>query len=120
MPLIAAVSIYVNDLDKAVTFYRDILGFAVRSRPAPFLVELEHDGTAVILCQAEEPAAGRYPASAGVVLGIATGDIAERARDLATQGVDLIHTAPRDFPGGRYIALRDPAGNAVELLEFTG
>ncbi|HEX9563489.1 MAG TPA: VOC family protein [Gemmatimonadaceae bacterium] len=118
MPHIAAISIYVDDMDKAIAFYRDTLGFGVRARPVPFITELEHDGTALILCQAEQPSPMEYPVSGGTVIGIAETDIAARARELAASGVDLIHTSPQDFPGGQYIALRDPAGNVVELLEF--
>lgn len=46
MPRISAISIYVHDIKLAETFYRDLLGFAVAGRPAPFLVKLEHDGVA--------------------------------------------------------------------------
>jgi len=44
MPRISAVTIYVHDIKLAEAFYRDVLGFAVAGRPAPFLVKLEHDG----------------------------------------------------------------------------
>lgn len=120
MTRIAAISVYVDDMEKGVAFYRDVLGFGVGSRPVPFITELEHEGVALVLCQAEEPARGHYPKTSGVVLGIATADVAARAKELAKKGVDLIHTTPQEFPGGRFIALRDPAGNAVELLQFAG
>ncbi len=119
MPSIAAVSIYVDDMEKAITFYRDVLGFAVRARPVPFITELEHEPNALILCQAERPTRNDYPNAAGTVVGLATDNVAARAQDLATKNVELVHDTPQDFPGGKYIALRDPAGNVVELLEFS-
>jgi lactoylglutathione lyase len=118
MPKIAAVSIYVDDMDKAIAFYRDILGFAVRARPVPFITELEHDAPALILCQAERPARSDYPNAAGTVVGIASTNVAARAQELARKKVDLVHTTPQDFPGGKYIALRDPAGTWWSYSSF--
>ncbi len=54
----------------------------------------------------------------GTVIGIATDDVEAAAKRLKTMGADLITTEPQEFPGGRFIAVRDPAGNVVELLEF--
>ncbi len=118
MPSIAATSVYVDDMEKAIAFYRDVLGFGVKARPAPFITELDHEGTALVLCQAEKPHRADYPRSAGVVIGIAVDKVAERAKELAKRKVDLIHATPQEFPGGTYVALRDPAGNVIELLEF--
>ena len=119
MPSIAAVSIYVDDMEKAIAFYRDVIGFAVQARPAPYITELKHDGVAVILCQAERPTKSDYPNAAATVIGVAANNVGARAQELATKKVDLVHTTPQDFPGGKFIALRDPAGNVVELLEFS-
>ena len=118
MPSIAAVSIYVDDMEKAIAFYRDVLGFTVQARPVPFITELAHEGVALILCQAERPTRSDYPNAAGVVVGLATQNVTARAQELAKKNVDLVHNTPQDFPGGKFVALRDPAGNVVELLEF--
>jgi catechol 2,3-dioxygenase-like lactoylglutathione lyase family enzyme len=118
MPSIAAVSIYVDNMDKAIAFYSDVLGFAVKNRPVPFITELEHDGVALILCQAERPTKNDYPNAATVVVGLAMDNVAARAQELARKKVDVLTSTPQDFPGGKFIALRDPAGNVVELLEF--
>ncbi|MEW5916273.1 MAG: VOC family protein [Gemmatimonadota bacterium] len=118
MPNIAAVSIYVDDMEKAIAFYSNILGFAVKDRPVPFITELAHDGVALILCQAERPTRNDYPNASSVVIGIATDNVAARAQELSRKKVDVITSTPQDFPGGKFIALRDPAGNVVELLEF--
>jgi catechol 2,3-dioxygenase-like lactoylglutathione lyase family enzyme len=120
MSSIAAISIYVEDLEKAVEFYTKHLGFAVRSRPAPVIVELDHDNPALVLCQAERRTAYAYPAGSGTVVGIASGDVAKRATALKARGVKLVIDTPQPFPGGRFIAVQDPSGNVVELLEFEG
>ena len=120
MSSIAALSIYVDDLAKAVEFYTQVLGFKVRSRPAPVIVELDHDNPALVLCQAERRSAYDYPAGTGTVVGIVSSDVAKRATAFKAKGVKLVIETPQPFPGGRYIAVKDPSGNVVELLEFEG
>jgi lactoylglutathione lyase len=120
MPHIAALSIYVHDLESAVRFYTDVLGFSVRSRPAPVIVELEHDSPAVVLCQAEQPASGEYPTRSGTVIGFATDDVVATAKHVRAKGATLLFDDPQEFPGGRFVAVKDPSGNVVELLQFGG
>jgi catechol 2,3-dioxygenase-like lactoylglutathione lyase family enzyme len=118
MPHIAALSIYVDDLEAAVAFYTGTLGFAVRSRPAPVIVELDHDSPALVLCQAESRTSGDYPNGTGTVIGIATNDVAAAAKMLRSKGAKMVFDEPHEFPGGKFIAVRDPSGNVVELLQF--
>lgn len=118
MPAIAAISIYVDDLEAATDFYTKQLGFNVGGRPAPVMVELEHEGLWVALCQADAPAKQRYPTGAGTVIGLAWRDVDAAVRTLKADGVEVLFPEPQEFPGGRFIAVRDPAGNVIELLEF--
>src|SRR5690606_30422576 len=108
------------DMEASIAFYRDVLGFAVRSRPVPFLTELDHEGVVVVLCQAEKASTATYPTSSGTVIGIASEDIAARAKELRKQGVTLIQDTPQEFPGGTFIVIADPSGNPIELLQFEG
>jgi lactoylglutathione lyase len=119
MPAIAAISIYADDLDAATSFYTKQLGFKVSARPAPVIVELEHEGASLVLCQAEVRTEQKYPASTGTVIGLAWRDVDAAARTLKADGVEVLFPEPQEFPGGRFIALRDPAGNVIELLEFS-
>jgi lactoylglutathione lyase len=119
MGKVAAISVYVQDLDAAEKFYTAALGFRVKQRMPPELIVLEHDGPELVLCQAEKPAAGGYPRASGVVLGIPTDNLDASIRKLREQKADLVHTEPQPFPVGRFVALRDPSGNVIELLEFS-
>jgi len=47
MPTLAAVSICVDDRERGISFYRDILGFGVRERPVPYITELDLEGRGV-------------------------------------------------------------------------
>jgi len=95
MPRISAISIYVHDIKLAEAFYRDLLGFAVAGRPAPFLVKLEHDGLALMLCAAERPASGQYSKDSATVLGIATNDVVGQADTLRAKGATVLFDQPR-------------------------
>ena len=120
MPRISVISIYVHDLKQAEAFYSDLLGFKVAARPAPFLVKLEHDGAAVMLCAAERPASAQYSKDSATVIGIATHDVVKQAADLRARGATVLFDEPQEFPVGQFNAVRDPSGNVVELLEFRG
>ena len=116
MPKVIAISIYADDLDKAVAFYRDSLGFSEQARPAPYIVELAHEGAALVLCQAESAAPGGYPKRAGVVLGIFAPDLSAAVKRVTSAGYTPIHNEPQEYPGGKYVAVADPSGNVVELI----
>jgi lactoylglutathione lyase len=118
MPKVASISIYITDMDAAVAFYTDVLGFKVKSRPVPFITELDHDGAALVLCQAEKSVKVDYPTSTGTIVGIVSKDVAAAAKDFAKKKVPLVVAEPQEFPGGQFIAVRDPSGNVIELLQF--
>jgi predicted enzyme related to lactoylglutathione lyase len=44
--------------------------------------------------------------------------VEETAEKLRELGADVIHDAPQKFPAGIFMAVRDPAGNLIELLQF--
>ena len=117
MGAVAAISIYVTDLDEAANFYDSILGLKVKHR-LPYLVVLEGGGPDVVLCQAQELAKVNYPDGSAVVLGFPTENLTQDIARLQAKGARLIHSTPQDFPDGKYIAFSDPSGNVIELLEF--
>ena len=119
MPKIAAISLYVDNLDAAVDFYTQQLGFKVSGRPAPVIVELEHEGVGLVLCQAERRVPQSYPDGTGTVIGLVSPDVKAACTRLAAAKVALMFEDPQEFPGGKFIALEDPAGNVIELLEFS-
>ena len=116
MPKVIAISVYVDDMDRAFAFYRDALGFKERARPVPFIIELEHDGAAVVLCQAESAAAGGYPNRSGVVVGVLAPDLDAAVQRVKAAGHQPVHTEPQQYPGGTYVAVADPSGNVIELI----
>ncbi len=121
MAKISVITINVPDMDRAVQFYSDTLGFPVESKDwYPDIVQLQHEGFSLILYKVARPAEVDYPNVAQTVLGISTPNLRETLATLREQGVRVIHDEPQPFPAGIYAAVRDPFGNVVELLEFQG
>jgi lactoylglutathione lyase len=115
-PSVATISIYVHDLAMARRFYTQQLGFRLAKDMGEFGVALEHEGVKVLLLAggAERPA--QYPG--GVVIGLSSTDVAQDASRLKAAGASMLVPSPEPFPMGSFIAVADPSGNAVELLQF--
>jgi lactoylglutathione lyase len=118
MPTISALSLFVPNLDAAVKFYRDVLGFSVEAEYGPEVTKLAHDGVSVLLCKCERATRPDYPGAAQAVPGIAIADVTKELARLKGLGAELVFDAPQDFPVGQFIAVRDPAGNVIELLQY--
>ena len=118
MPSISTLTILAPDLPAATKFYCGVLGFAIAADYGPDLTKLQHDGCALLLARCEQAGRADYPATAQIALGLAVADVDAELTRLKATGVELIFDQPQEFPAGRFIAVRDPAGNVVELLQF--
>jgi catechol 2,3-dioxygenase-like lactoylglutathione lyase family enzyme len=119
-PRICVVQINVPDMDRAIEFYTDVLGFSIASRASyPFAVVLEQDAFTFLLAKCERSATIDYPDVAQTLINIQTADLVASIDEMKAKGVDLIHTEPQPCPPGLYAAFRDPFGNVLELLQYT-
>jgi catechol 2,3-dioxygenase-like lactoylglutathione lyase family enzyme len=115
-------SAYVDDLDEAERFYRDVLGLAPIAREAGrhsfFRVG---DADVLLLFDAEETSRGQALPPHGArgpghfAFGIDAGSLDAWRQRLVDHGVAIEKEMvwPR---GGRSLYFRDPAGNSVELI----
>jgi catechol 2,3-dioxygenase-like lactoylglutathione lyase family enzyme len=120
----ASVRYFVHDLDAAVSFYADRLGFTVEARPAPSFAILSRDGLRLLMNLPAGPGGaaqpmpdGRRPEPGGwnrIQLEVADLD-AEVAR-LRAAGATFRNEIVAGF-GGKQILLDDPSGNPVELFQ---
>lgn len=109
--------IFVSDLEKAKTFYSDVLGVPVKSEHAD-RVEFVHDGCDFIAYKCEQDApVENYSRIARSVFVFETESIDESMRELSARGVTFLHQEPVENDFCRYAALRDPFGNVHELYE---
>jgi lactoylglutathione lyase len=120
-PRICVVQVNVTDMDQAIDFYTGVLGFVVKSRASyPFAVVLDQDAFTFLLAKCDRSTTVEYPHVAQTLINIETADLAAALDDLKAKGVDLIHSEPQPCPPGLYAAFRDPFGNVLELLQYTG
>lgn len=112
----------VDDVDQAVSFYRDRLGFVLDQQFGPAMAILKKDD--LQLWVAGPPASasrpmpdGSKPAPGGwsrIVVVVA--DIAGTVEGLRAGGVRFKNDIV-EGPGGRQILCEDPSGNVVELFQ---
>jgi len=118
------VNLYTNDIEAAIHFYRDLLGFVETFRTptegVPEHVELRLEGFTVGLGTVE--AARRVhgvdaaPGSPAMVLVVWTDDVDKSCADLAAAGVPVLQPPHDTGNSNRNALLRDPDGNLVEIV----
>ena len=117
----AAVRYIVDDIDKAVSFYRDRLDFSVEKHNPGKFAALKREDLELFI---NAPGAG----SAGKAGGdpkpggwsrfmIVTNDLDGMIADLRKAGASFRGDVA-EAGAGRQILLQDPAGNVVELFEY--
>jgi len=117
---VALVQINVSDLDEAIAWYRDVLGFVVAKEHYhhPVAVDLVHEGCRLLLHRAERPARIDYPHVAQTLICFETDDIAATMDSVRRKCGEVLHDVPQPFPAGVFAAFRDPFGNVHELVEI--
>ena len=119
MTSVCVIGIYVDDMDRAIDFYCNKLGFKEIERYNDgCIVRLQNEGPPIILEKVDLPSAAEFPGRSQVILGIETDDIDNYGAELKSKGVDFVHDKPQSFVAGRFMALKDPAGNFLELIQF--
>ena len=113
---ICVISIYVPNLNKAIDFYTNTLGFELHKQYSPKLASLVNGDLPLVL-EENDSAANNQNAS-GVALGLQTEDIYEKVKFLKEKEVHFIIDEPTDCPPGKFISFRDPFGNILEYLQF--
>lgn len=115
----ASVRYLVDDVDAAVAFYTDLLGFTVLSHPAPAFADVVRGPLRVLLSGPRSSGARATPeghAVPGRRIHLVVDDLDAYADRLRAAGVDPLGDVV-EGPGGRQFLVADPAGNLVELFE---
>lgn len=118
---ILETALYVDDLARAETFYRELFGFPVMGKETGRHVFFRVGNSVLLLFNAAQTAlGGNLPAHGSSGPGHAAFAIRQDALDewrqrLAAHGIAVEKEVP--WPrGGRSLYFRDPAGNALELV----
>jgi catechol 2,3-dioxygenase-like lactoylglutathione lyase family enzyme len=119
---LAVVRYLVDDVDAAIAFYVDRLGFVVDQQMGPAFAIVARDDVTLWLSGPQSSAArpmpdGRRPEPGGWNrLVLVVGDLEATVEQLRQDGLRFRNEIVVG-PGGKQIVLDDSAGNPVELFE---
>jgi predicted enzyme related to lactoylglutathione lyase len=103
-------------MDRAIAFYRDLLGLTMVRRDGASWAVFDVDGRTLALHGAVE-GRGFEPGGAAAVFGVDDLDVAVAL--LGERGVRFDHQG--DVSGyARFATFHDPDGNTLQLIEYAG
>lgn len=118
----AAFRILVGNVERALCFYRDLLGFELVEQWGSAMAIMRKDGATIWLSGPQTSAArpmsdGEQPGPGGWNrLAIQVSDLAVELTRLQDAGYEL-RNEPVVGPGGRQALVKDGEGNLVELFD---
>jgi catechol 2,3-dioxygenase-like lactoylglutathione lyase family enzyme len=118
----ATVRYLVNDVDEAVAFYQEALGFSLRARPASVIAMIERGDLLLWIAGPQTSAAKAMPDGCKPEPGgwnrivIEVDDIESTVAALRSRGT-ILRNEP--FPGARgtQVLIEDPSGNPIEIFQ---
>lgn len=119
---LASVRYMVDDVDTAVDFYTQHLGFTLRMSAAPAFADVVRGKLRVLLSGPTSSAGrpmpdGTKPAPGGWNrIHLIVDDIGAKVDQLRAAGLTFRNDIVSG-PGGQQILLEDPSGNVVELFQ---
>jgi catechol 2,3-dioxygenase-like lactoylglutathione lyase family enzyme len=122
--VVVSVRYIVDDVDSAIAFYTDRLGFEVQAQPGPGFAMLARGNLRLLLNApggaggaAQPMPDGRMPEPGGWNrIQLEVDDLAAEVEALSANGVSFRNDIVTGR-GGKQILLDDPAGNPIELFE---
>jgi catechol 2,3-dioxygenase-like lactoylglutathione lyase family enzyme len=115
----------VADMDKAIAFYTERLGFKIEMHPAPPFAMLSLGDLRLALSQPNssggggQSMGGRAPEPGGWNrFQIEVPDIEATVRELKAAGASSFRSDIITGIGGKQIVIDDPSGNPVELFQY--
>ena len=108
-------TIWSEDLNNLLPFYRDRLGLEVALQISGFVV-LGEPGSATLALGTHSEVRGRNADPARHMVSLGTDDVDAEWKRLTAEGVEFVEK-PTDYGRLRIATLKDPEGNLVQLLQ---
>lgn len=114
----------VNDVDAAIAFYSQQLGFQVTAQSGPDFALLTRENLQLVLSPPKGPGGGSQPMPDGRRpepggwnrIVVRSSSLEDDIETMKNAGVGFRNDIVAG-PGGRQILIEDPSGNLVELFE---
>jgi predicted enzyme related to lactoylglutathione lyase len=114
----AGASIWSEDLNNLLPFYRAVLGLKVVSESPGFVVLGEESSDIAALgLGTHSEVHGRNPDPARHMIGLESDNLAADWKQLKEAGVEFIED-PTDYGNMSIATLKDPEGNLVQLWQY--
>ena len=121
----AAIRYMVKNVDAAVAFYTDLLGFELVTQMGPPFAQVKRGDLTLWLSGPGSSAArpmpdGRKPESGGWNRLVIEVDDIESVAARMTESGAAFRNEILSGPGGKQVLLEDPSGNPIELFQAVG
>jgi len=115
---IVVTSVVVDDQDKALQFYTDVLGMKLETRADEFGWAQFATGSCNLAVERLAPDDPEAPGLVGRYVGISlrVPDLDSTYHALVARGVEFLSPPTKQAWGGTLAHLRDPEGNVLTLL----
>lgn len=118
---IAMNQINVTNLEEAITWYTEVLGFELSKEhyyPPQAVDLIQKGGIRLLLYKVQKLTTIDYPNQAQSLIIFKTTDLKLMVKELADKGVDFLYSEVKEFPAGIFTAFKDPFGNVHEIVQF--
>ncbi len=110
----AVVAVWAEDVLAAAHFYRDVIGLTPLPHHPEDRPHFDLDGTYLTIVHGHPTLSdSHFP-----VVAFSVPDLDKAVEKLQLHNVELPHGVEAG-PAGRWVKLHDPAGNLIELVEWT-
>ena len=116
----AGASIWSEDLNNLLPFYRDVLGLKVdRESPGFVLLGAETPNVPALGLGTHSEVHGRNADPARHMVGLSSDDLTADWKRLKEAGVEFVQD-PTEYGDLAIATLKDPEGNLVQLWQYRG
>jgi predicted enzyme related to lactoylglutathione lyase len=117
---LASASVWSEDLNNLLPFYRDVLGLKVAMESPDFVVlGADQPNVPTLGLGTHSEVHGRNTDPARHMVGLASDDLTSDWKRLKEAGVEFIQD-PTDYGDLSIATLKDPEGNLIQLFHFRG